>query len=116
MAGTWATLQFRWVQLQYPVAIIAAEKLVLSCALPVGGITLAWGFVAGFGASTAPYYAAAWLCILYYFLARPLPSSFQSTNGSSRSSGASLAPSISGRRIDLNKTRLDYALQRCYAH
>ena len=76
-AGVWATLQFRWVQLQYPVAIIAAEKLLLTCSLPVAGINVAWGAMAALGASTAPFYAAAWLSGLYYLLARPLPSSFQ---------------------------------------
>ena len=89
-AGVWATLQFRWVQLQYPVAIIAAEKLLLSCTLPVAGITLAWGAMAAMGASVAPYYAAASFCGLYYALACPLPSSFQAAD---RSTGATGNPS-----------------------
>ena len=36
-AGVWGTLQFRWVQLQYPVAIIVGEKLLLSASIPLTG-------------------------------------------------------------------------------
>ncbi|KAK9785342.1 hypothetical protein WJX73_005937 [Symbiochloris irregularis] len=96
LTGTWGTLQFRWVQLQYPVAIIAAEKLLLSCCLPVGGIMMSWGLVAALGASTAPFYAAAWLCSLYMLLGRPLSSSFMSQRSSNHSSGESLKGSKEG--------------------
>ena len=36
-AGVWATLQFKWVQLQYPVAAIVGEKLLLASSLPLAG-------------------------------------------------------------------------------
>ncbi len=37
-AGVWATLQFKWVQVQYPVVVLAFEKLVLGCCLPVAAV------------------------------------------------------------------------------
>ena len=36
-AGIWATLQFKWVQLQYPVAAVVGERLLMSSSLPLAG-------------------------------------------------------------------------------
>ena len=41
--GVWATLQFKWVQLQYPVVVVAFEKLLLGGCLPVAATVQTWG-------------------------------------------------------------------------
>lgn len=62
--------------MQYPVAVMAFEKLLLACCLPVAGIVQTWGIIAAVGIMEAPYYAAAILCMQYYLFCLPLPSSF----------------------------------------
>lgn len=66
------------LQLQYPAVVLAFEKLLLTGCIPVGGAVITWGLASGVGMSNAPYFLAAILCGLYFLLARPLPSSFQS--------------------------------------
>lgn len=58
MAGVWATIQFKWVQLQYPVVCLALEKLLVSATFPSAAMILSWGAFAAVGASAAPYYQA----------------------------------------------------------
>ena len=60
-AGIWATLQFRWMQLQYPVVALAFERLLLCGSLPVAAMALSWGLVAAVGAGQAPFYLAVLL-------------------------------------------------------
>ena len=61
MAGVWASLQFKWIQLQYPVVSMAFEKLLVAAAVPVGAMVLSWGCLAAVGPSQAPFYQAALL-------------------------------------------------------
>jgi len=75
-AGLWATLQFKWIQLQYPAVTLAFEKMLMAACLPVAVAMHTWGAVATVGAEAAAYYLAALLGILYYSFAVPLPSSF----------------------------------------
>ena len=72
----WATLQFKWIQLQYPVVVLAFEKLLLATAFTVAAMVQSWGLIAAVGASVAPFYLVPILCGLYYLLALPLTTSF----------------------------------------
>lgn len=74
--GCWATLQFRWVQMQYPPVVLAMERLVVSGGVTMCGPVIAWGAVAAVGAGAAPFYVAILLPTLYLTLSTPLPSSF----------------------------------------
>lgn len=84
-AGVWATLHFKWIQMQYPVACLAFEKLLLGGCLPIAAMMQTWGLVAATGADSAPFYQALILGGLYYLFALPLPSSFQAIPPHSRS-------------------------------
>ena len=75
-AGVWATLQFKWVQLQYPVVVVAFEKLLVGGCLPVAATVQAWGVIAALGLAAAPFCLAPILAVLYCLFAMPLPSSF----------------------------------------
>lgn len=75
-AGLWATLQFKWIQLQYPAVVLAFEKILVAGCLPAAGAVQTWGLAAGVGMASAPFFMAPLLCTLYYSLALPLPSSF----------------------------------------
>ena len=57
--GVWATLQFKWIQLQYPVVCLAFERLLFAATPPVAAMILAWGTLAAVGPSQAPFYQAA---------------------------------------------------------
>jgi hypothetical protein len=78
-AGLWATLQFKWIQLQYPAVVLAFEKLLLTGCIPVAAAVITWGLAAGVGMSNAPFFLATILCGLYFLFGRPLPSSFHSS-------------------------------------
>lgn len=58
-AGVWALLQFRWLQLQYPVVALAFEKLLLGACIPVGVAVLSWGCLAAVGPTQTPFHQAA---------------------------------------------------------
>ena len=75
-AGIWASLQFKYLQLQHPALTLAFEKLLLSASMPVGAAIQTWSFVAAVGASPAAFYLLALLAAMYFALALPLPSSF----------------------------------------
>lgn len=83
LAGLWATLQFKWVQLQYPAVVLAFEKLLLTGCVPVAASVLTWGLASGVGMSNSPYFLGAILCGLYFLFGRPLPSSFQAVKDAS---------------------------------
>ena len=76
LTGVWATLQFKWVQMQHPAVAVAFEKtLILGC-IPVCGTMQAWGVTLTSGIESTPFFLACLLCMLYSLFALPLPSSF----------------------------------------
>ena len=89
-AGVWCTLQFRFVQLQYPSLALAFEQLVLAVSMPLGAAIQTWGVVAAVGASPAAFYLAALLAAMYFTLAVPLQSSFHKEDTSGAAVGAVL--------------------------
>lgn len=74
--GCWATLQFRWVQMQSPAVVLAMERLVISGSVTLCGPLIALGGVATVGVASTPFYMAAILSLLYWLLSSPLPSCF----------------------------------------
>jgi len=76
LIGIWATLQFKWVQLQHPAVAVALEKMLLVGCLPVAASMQAWGIASSTGMDTAPFFLAALMCALYFLFALPLTSSF----------------------------------------
>ncbi|KAK9824524.1 hypothetical protein WJX72_011089 [[Myrmecia] bisecta] len=80
MTGVWATVNFKWVQMQYPVVVLAFEKLLIGCCLPVAATVQMAGLIAAVGVQQAPYYLAVLLAVLYCVFALPLPTSFQLGN------------------------------------
>lgn len=76
LTGLWGTLQFKWIQVQYPAVNIAFEKMMLVGCIPVCGGVVSWGLITHNGISGAPYIASGILCVMYAFFGRPLQSSF----------------------------------------
>lgn len=57
--------------------MLAFERVLIGCALPLGSAIQTWGVVAAVGASHAAFYLASLLGVMYFALAMPLPSSFR---------------------------------------
>eukprot|EP00879_Flechtneria_rotunda_P012843 GHRR01013409.1.p1 GENE.GHRR01013409.1~~GHRR01013409.1.p1 ORF type:complete len:1004 (+),score=317.90 GHRR01013409.1:346-3357(+) len=76
LTGMWLTVQFRFIQMQYPAVVLAFERQVLTATLPVAAVMHAIGIAAVTELGDVPYYICAALCLMYHFLARPLESSF----------------------------------------
>jgi hypothetical protein len=77
LAGLWASLQFRFLPLKYPVLAHAAENILMTATPPTAASLLTIAAVAYADAPAAPYYCA---CICAAFVAAfvpPLPPSFR---------------------------------------
>ncbi|WPT14438.1 hypothetical protein PSENEW3_00000568 [Picochlorum sp. SENEW3] len=88
LTGCWATLQFKWIQLQYPAVVVAFEKMLLTSCLPTAGAVMYLGLIVHNGIATAPYITALILCGMYALFARPLSSSFYISPHSVSTGGA----------------------------
>ena len=105
LLGLWGTVQFRWVQLQYPAGMVICERVLLGATPVVAAMIIGWGVTEALGVRQAPFYLVAAQCVLHWFFGRPLPSSFAAA-ASGRSRGGSRAPPES-----LACGRLEGALQ-----
>ncbi|KXZ48748.1 hypothetical protein GPECTOR_25g332 [Gonium pectorale] len=76
LTGAWGSLQFRWLQMQYPAAAIYFERLLLTASLPLAALLQPLGLATFVSYSDVPYYLGVLLAGLYYMLGRPLVSSF----------------------------------------
>eukprot|EP00899_Mesostigma_viride_P019112 jgi/Mesvir1/27201/Mv07047-RA.1 len=82
LAGAWSSLQFRWLQVQYPGVVMAFERLLFATLPIVGAVVQTWGAVAAFGIANAPFYLLASLALLFWLFSTPTRSSFVSDAGS----------------------------------
>ncbi|KAG9447285.1 hypothetical protein H6P81_013413 [Aristolochia fimbriata] len=86
LIGVWASLQFRWIQIESPSIVLALERLLFA-SIPVACPALfTWATIAatGLGHATA-YYLAALTCVFYYIFSLPRPSSFKAKPGNNNS-------------------------------
>lgn len=79
LLGCWATLQFKWIQIQYPAVVVAFERMLMTSCLFTGGTVLYWGTVVHNGIEVAPFIVSGVFCAIYAFFARPLKSSFHAS-------------------------------------
>ena len=84
LTGVWATLQFKWIQLQHPAVAVAFEKTLIVGCIPVGAGMHTWGVALSSGMDNTPFLLAFDICVLYYLFALPLQSSFSHSNYSGR--------------------------------
>eukprot|EP00798_Chlamydomonas_sp_ICE-L_P014360 gene14360-20357_t len=91
LVGMWVSLQFKWIQMQYPPVTLIFERVVLTASLPTAAIMYTLGLASIVDTSDVPYYLAVLLGAMYYGMGRPLPSSFQ--NPKAAPSGIGGAPS-----------------------
>ncbi|XP_002985306.2 uncharacterized protein LOC9649684 [Selaginella moellendorffii] len=78
LIGVWASLQFRWLQLENPSVVIALERLLFATTPIVAGACQTWGIVAAAGVEHAAFYLMAVQFVLYWLFSLPRTSSFKS--------------------------------------
>ncbi|KAL2652734.1 hypothetical protein R1flu_020862 [Riccia fluitans] len=76
LIGVWASLQFRWFQLENPSVVLALERLLFAC-IPFTAATIqTWGVISAVGMVSAHYYLMLILFEMYWLFTIPHPSSF----------------------------------------
>ncbi|CAA6663960.1 unnamed protein product [Spirodela intermedia] len=77
LIGVWASLQFRWIQIENPSIVIALERLLFSCVPIVAPALFSWAVVSAVGMSNAAFYYMIFACLFYWIFSLPRPSSFK---------------------------------------
>ncbi|XP_071692494.1 uncharacterized protein [Rutidosis leptorrhynchoides] len=77
LIGVWASLQFKWIQIEYPTIVLALERLLFACIPFVGSVLFSWATVSAVGMVNAAYYHMTFNCIFYWLYSIPRVSSFK---------------------------------------
>ncbi|GLJ45910.1 hypothetical protein SUGI_0966700 [Cryptomeria japonica] len=77
LIGVWASLQFRWLQLENPSIVMALERILFSCVPFTASVIWTWGAVAAVGMDHAAYYLMVIVSVFYWLYAMPRQSSFR---------------------------------------
>jgi hypothetical protein len=68
LCGLWASLQFKWGELEHPNVSRWMESVLVASILPVCGALIGWTLMASVGAVLAPFYLQIVLMTLYHVL------------------------------------------------
>jgi len=68
LCGLWASLQFKWVEMEHPNVWRWMERVLVASILPVCGALIGWTLMASVGAVLAPFYLQIVLLILFHVL------------------------------------------------
>ncbi|KAJ3671798.1 hypothetical protein LUZ60_007877 [Juncus effusus] len=80
LIGVWASVNFRWIQIEHPAIAIALERLLFAC-VPVAVPPLfTWAVISAVGMANSAYYFLAFSCLFYWIFSIPKPSSFKKGN------------------------------------
>uniref|UniRef100_A0A0E0J2J8 No exine formation 1 n=1 Tax=Oryza nivara TaxID=4536 RepID=A0A0E0J2J8_ORYNI len=77
LIGVWASLQFRWIQLENPTIVAALERLLFACVPIAAPAIFTWAVVSAVGMANASYYLATFSMVFYWLFSIPRPSSFK---------------------------------------
>ncbi|KAL8201385.1 hypothetical protein R6Q57_012724 [Mikania cordata] len=77
LIGVWASLQFKWIQIEYPTIVLALERLLFACIPFIASVLFSWATVSAVGMVNASYYYMAFNCIFYWLYSIPRVSSFK---------------------------------------
>lgn len=80
LIGVWASVNFRWIQIEHPAISIALERLLFAC-VPIAIPSLfTWAVVSAVGMPNASYYYMIFSCLFYWVFSIPRTSSFKKGN------------------------------------
>ncbi|GMY26669.1 no exine formation 1 [Fagus crenata] len=78
LIGVWASLQFKWIQIENPSIVLALERLLFA-SIPFAASSLfTWATISALGMNNASYYLMAFNCVFYWLYSIPRLSSFKS--------------------------------------
>ncbi|XP_010249316.2 PREDICTED: uncharacterized protein LOC104591892 [Nelumbo nucifera] len=78
LIGVWASLQFKWVQIENPSIVLALERLLFACVPIVASVLFTWATISAVGMGHASYYLMVFTSIFFWLLSIPRVSSFKS--------------------------------------
>ncbi|CAI9093100.1 OLC1v1028515C1 [Oldenlandia corymbosa var. corymbosa] len=77
LIGIWVSLQFKWIQIEYPTIVLALERLLFACVPIIASSIFTWATVSAVGMFNAAYYLMAFSCVFYWLFAIPRVSAFK---------------------------------------
>ncbi|KAG8365777.1 hypothetical protein BUALT_Bualt17G0007100 [Buddleja alternifolia] len=77
LIGVWVSLQFKWIQIEYPTIVLALERLLFACIPLIASSLFTWATVSAVGMVNAAYYLMIYNCIFYWLYSIPRVSSFK---------------------------------------
>ncbi|KAI3467823.1 hypothetical protein Pfo_024486 [Paulownia fortunei] len=77
LIGVWVSLQFKWIQIEYPAIVLALERLLFACVPLIASALFTWATVSAVGMINAAYYLMVFNCIFYWLYSIPRVSSFK---------------------------------------
>lgn len=77
LIGVWASLQFKWIQLENPSIVLALERLLFACVPFAASSLFTWATVSAVGMHNAAYYLMTFNCVFYWLYSIPRLSSFK---------------------------------------
>lgn len=77
LIGIWSSLQFKWIQIEYPTIVLALERLLFACIPLVSSVLFTWATVSAVGIHNSAYYLMIFSCIFYWLFSVPRGSSFK---------------------------------------
>ncbi|XVF02097.1 hypothetical protein REPUB_Repub04eG0147100 [Reevesia pubescens] len=77
LIGVWASLQFKWIQIENPSIVLALERLLFACVPFAASSIFTWAIISAVGMNNASYYLMAFNCVFYWVFAIPRVSSFK---------------------------------------
>ncbi|KAL6551250.1 hypothetical protein OROMI_021738 [Orobanche minor] len=81
LIGVWVSLQFKWMQIEYPTIVVALERLLFACVPHIASALFTWATVSAVGMTNAAYYLMVFNCIFYWLYSTPCVSSFKLKHG-----------------------------------
>ncbi|PSR84598.1 Rho GTPase-activating protein [Actinidia chinensis var. chinensis] len=77
LIGVWASLQFKWIQIENPTIVLALERLLFACVPFTASVLFTWATVSAVGMTHASYYLMVFVCVFYWLFSIPRVSSFK---------------------------------------
>ncbi|KGN52955.1 uncharacterized protein LOC101204901 [Cucumis sativus] len=77
LIGAWASLQFKWIQIENPSIVLALERLLFASVPFAASAMFTWATISAVGMVNASYYLMVFNCVFYWLYSIPRLSSFK---------------------------------------
>ncbi|KAJ4794973.1 No exine formation 1 [Rhynchospora pubera] len=80
LIGVWASVNFRWIQIEHPAIAISLERLLFACVPVTVPSLFTWAVISAVGMPNSSYYFMIFSCVFYWVFSIPRTSSFKKGN------------------------------------